>query len=160
MFKLGKRLKLWANRKKKSLGLFLCCALKRNIDSRNKKDYIQQQEQQSKEDDQVTNEEEEAISEKLSKSEDNICLLQPVRKEYHGKKCLVLDLDETLVHSSFKTVSQADFIVPIEIEGHKHNVFVLKRPGVDEFMKRMGELYEIVVFTASLSKVYIYLYIL
>lgn len=72
MFKLGKRLKLWANRKKKSLGLFLCCALKRNIDSRNKKDYIQQQEQQSKEDDQVTNEEEEVISEKLSKSEDNI----------------------------------------------------------------------------------------
>ncbi|CAO3658438.1 hypothetical protein G6F70_007057 [Rhizopus microsporus] len=148
-----KRLKLWANRKKKSLGLFLCCALKRNIDSRNnKKNYIQQQ-QQSREDDQVTNdEEEEVISEKIPKSEDNICLLQPVRKEYHGKKCLVLDLDETLVHSSFKTVSRADFIVPIEIEGNKHNVFVLKRPGVDEFMKRMGELYEIVVFTASLSK--------
>lgn len=73
MFKLGKRLKLWANRKKKSLGLFLCCALKRNIDSRNnKKNYIQQQ-QQSREDDQVTNdEEEEVISEKIPKSEDNI----------------------------------------------------------------------------------------
>lgn len=54
-------------------------------------------------------------------------------------------------------MSRADFIVPIEIEGNKHNVFVLKRPGVDEFMKRMGELYEIVVFTASLSKVYPYI---
>lgn len=29
-------------------------------------------------------------------------LLPPVRQEHKGKKCLVLDLDETLVHSSFK----------------------------------------------------------
>jgi len=28
----------------------------------------------------------------------------------------------------------------------------LKRPGVDDFMKRVGELYEVVVFTASLAK--------
>ena len=30
---------------------------------------------------------------------------------------------------------------------------MLKRPGVDEFLRRMGEIYEVVVFTASLSKV-------
>ena len=29
-------------------------------------------------------------------------LLPPMRPEFRGKKCLVLDLDETLVHSSFK----------------------------------------------------------
>jgi RNA polymerase II subunit A small phosphatase-like protein len=29
-------------------------------------------------------------------------LLPPIRPEFQGKKCLVLDLDETLVHSSFK----------------------------------------------------------
>ncbi len=29
-------------------------------------------------------------------------LLGPLRAEFNGKKCLVLDLDETLVHSSFK----------------------------------------------------------
>ena len=29
-------------------------------------------------------------------------LLPPIRDEFKGKKCLVLDLDETLVHSSFK----------------------------------------------------------
>ena len=29
-------------------------------------------------------------------------LLPPIQPELHGKKCLVLDLDETLVHSSFK----------------------------------------------------------
>lgn len=48
---------------------------------------------------------------------------------------------------------QADFTIPVEIEGTYHNVYVIKRPGVDEFMKRVGELYEVVVFTASVSKV-------
>ncbi|KEI38378.1 uncharacterized protein L969DRAFT_18392 [Mixia osmundae IAM 14324] len=69
-----------------------------------------------------------------------------------GRKCLVLDLDETLVHSSFKMIHQADFIVPVEIENQVHNVYVIKRPGVDHFLQKMGELYEVVVFTASLSK--------
>ncbi|KAJ3087842.1 hypothetical protein HK100_008223 [Physocladia obscura] len=69
-----------------------------------------------------------------------------------GKKCLVLDLDETLVHSSFKAVPNADFVIPIEIDNQFHNVFVLKRPGVDEFMQKLGSQFEIVVFTASLSK--------
>jgi RNA polymerase II subunit A small phosphatase-like protein len=29
---------------------------------------------------------------------------------------------------------------------------VIKRPGVDAFLKRVGEIYEVVVFTASVSK--------
>lgn len=82
----------------------------------------------------------------------------------------MLDLDETLVHSSFKvsfspvlrftrlissiqSIQQADYVVPVEIEYHWHNVYVIKRPGVDNFLKKMGEIYEVVVFTASLSKV-------
>jgi len=76
-------------------------------------------------------------------------LLPPIKR---NKKTLVLDLDETLVHSSFKPVPNADFIVPVEIEDQVHQVYVLKRPHVDSFMKRMGDLYEIVVFTASLAK--------
>ncbi|KAF2100933.1 NIF-domain-containing protein, partial [Rhizodiscina lignyota] len=79
-------------------------------------------------------------------------LLPEIRPEFEGKKCLVLDLDETLVHSSFKILHQADFTIPVEIEGQYHNVYVIKRPGVDAFMKRIGELYEVVVFTASVSK--------
>ncbi|KNC99169.1 CTD small phosphatase-like protein [Spizellomyces punctatus DAOM BR117] len=58
-------------------------------------------------------------------------LLKPLAAEDVGRKCLVLDLDETLVHSSFKAVPQADFIIPVEIDGQVHNVYVLKRPGVD-----------------------------
>ncbi|KAK4937592.1 hypothetical protein LTR10_021810 [Elasticomyces elasticus] len=79
-------------------------------------------------------------------------LLPPIQPRFQGRKCLVLDLDETLVHSSFKILNQADFTIPVEIEGQYHNVYVIKRPGVDTFMKRVGELYEVVVFTASVSK--------
>lgn len=87
---------------------------------------------------------------------------------------MVLDLDETLVHSSFKVllsnsescslgcltlgilvhqaIPHADYVIPVEIESQVHNVYVLKRPYVDPFLKRMSEIYEIVVFTASLAK--------
>jgi len=79
-------------------------------------------------------------------------LLPPISPQHAGRKCLVLDLDETLVHSSFKQISHADYVVPVEIEYQWHNVYVIKRPGVDNFLKKMGEIYEVVVFTASLSK--------
>lgn len=49
-------------------------------------------------------------------------------------------------------IPNADFIVPVEIDGTVHQVYVLKRPHVDEFLKKMGELYECVLFTASLAK--------
>jgi carboxy-terminal domain RNA polymerase II polypeptide A small phosphatase len=52
-----------------------------------------------------------------------------------------------------KLIPQCDYVVPVEIEWQWHNVYVIKRPGVDAFLKKMGELFEIVVFTASLSKV-------
>ncbi|KAF9241564.1 NIF-domain-containing protein [Melanogaster broomeanus] len=50
------------------------------------------------------------------------------------------------------SIQHADYVVPVEIEYHWHNVYVIKRPGVDNFLKKMGEIYEVVVFTASLSK--------
>jgi len=79
-------------------------------------------------------------------------LLKPQLPEDVGKKTLVLDLDETLVHSSFKPIAQPDYVIPVQIENQVHNVYVLKRPGVDEFLKAMGEIYEIVIFTASVGK--------
>lgn len=63
-----------------------------------------------------------------------------------------MDLDETLVHSSFKYLHTADFVLPVDIDDQIHNVYVIKRPGVDEFLQRVGELYEVVVFTASVSR--------
>lgn len=78
--------------------------------------------------------------------------LLPARKPSDNRICLVIDLDETLVHSSFKPIENADFIVPVEIDGTLHKVYVLKRPHVDEFLKRMGQIYECILFTASLAK--------
>ena len=139
-----------------------------------------------------------------------------------GKKCLALDLDETLVHSSFQVSSRslsailytvyslyfmillqswhcaellcmvfgcpyvlqnavqssslpqhatsllsshfsdsyflssfslplpstqpvdcANYVIPVTIDNVVHNVFVIKRPGVDDFMRRVGEVYEV-----------------
>jgi Dullard-like phosphatase family protein len=79
-------------------------------------------------------------------------LLPNLGSALRNRKCLVIDLDETLVHSNFKFVPDADFVVPVEIDGTVHKVYVLKRPGCDEFLRRVGALYEIVIFTASLGK--------
>ncbi|KAJ8580848.1 NIF-domain-containing protein [Rhizopogon salebrosus TDB-379] len=79
-------------------------------------------------------------------------LLPPIAPHHLGRKCLVLDLDETLVHSSFTSIPHADYVVPVEIEYRWHDVNVIKRPGVDHFLQNMGEIYEVVVFTASLRK--------
>ncbi|CAM4856226.1 unnamed protein product [Rotaria socialis] len=79
-------------------------------------------------------------------------LLSTLRSNERVKICLVIDLDETLVHSSFKPVPNADFVVPVEIDGQVHQVYVTKRPHVDEFLRCVGERYECVLFTASLAK--------
>lgn len=78
--------------------------------------------------------------------------LLPARKSSDNRICLVIDLDETLVHSSFKPIDNADFIVPVEIYETVHDVYVLKRPHVDEFLRRVGSIFECVLFTASLAK--------
>lgn len=69
-----------------------------------------------------------------------------------GRKTLVLDLDETLVHSSFRPTAVADIVITVELEGEHHRVYVRKRPGVDEFLVAVAKLYEVVVYTASMAK--------
>ena len=64
--------------------------------------------------------------------------LGPLDARDAGKPCLVLDLDETLVHSSFKPVPNPDYIIPVEIDGSMTDVYVLKRPWVDFFMVGRG----------------------
>ena len=99
---------------------------------------------------------ENSTSESLTEYDGN--LLPPLSGDKIGKKCLVLDLDETLVHSSFKPIPKPDFIIPVEIDHVVHHVYVLKRPYVDLFLEICAKHYEIVIFTASLSKVKIILF--
>jgi hypothetical protein len=40
-------------------------------------------------------------------------------------------------------------VLPVEIEGVVHYVYVCKRPGCDIFLEQLGRLFEVVVFTVS-----------
>lgn len=67
----------------------------------------------------------------------------PDQEQDRGKKTLVLDLDETLVHSSFKPIANPDYIIPVEIEGRIVDVYVLKRPWLDQFMAAIAGRFEV-----------------
>ena len=70
----------------------------------------------------------------------------------NNKKTLILDLDETLVHSAFSPFSRkSDIELEIYIEGENKMLYVLKRPYVDRFLLELSSLYELVIFTASIS---------
>ena len=74
------------------------------------------------------------------------------------KKTLILDLDETLVHSSFKpiiynnTFYSPDLFLTINFQGNIHKVYVLKRPFLQEFLNEMNKIYNIMIFTASVKE--------
>lgn len=76
-----------------------------------------------------------------------------------SKKILVLDLDETLIHShhdglvrpTVKPGTPPDFILRVEIERHPVRFYVYKRPHVDFFLNMVSQWYELVVFTASME---------
>lgn len=56
------------------------------------------------------------------------------------------------MHSQFNQIKNPDFVIPVNIDNQVSNIFVKKRPGVENFLKVMSKYYECVIFTASLSK--------
>jgi len=66
---------------------------------------------------------------------------------------LVLDLDETLLHSSITPLAVYDIVFPVHFNGVNYQLYVRKRPHMDEFLEKVSEMFEIIVFTAS-QKVY------
>ncbi|XP_072966834.1 uncharacterized protein [Typha angustifolia] len=64
---------------------------------------------------------------------------------------LVLDLDETLVHSTLEHCDDADFTFPVFFNMKQHDVYVRRRPYLQMFLERVAEMFEIVIFTASQS---------
>ena len=69
-------------------------------------------------------------------------------------KTLVIDLDETLIHSYFDVYpnKKPDISFEIALDNKNIQVYTLVRPGAIEFLKKMSEYFEIVIFTASVSK--------
>ena len=78
-------------------------------------------------------------------------LLPKKSPEFINKKTLILDLDETLVHSSFIPFENNDIVLNVEFDGMIYNIYVLVRPGAEYFIKNISKYYELVIFTASLS---------
>ncbi|EFA78563.1 hypothetical protein PPL_09215 [Heterostelium album PN500] len=79
-------------------------------------------------------------------------LLSPQSEEFKGKKTIVIDLDETLVHSYFKPTSEPDIILPIEMDNGVVTFYINKRPYVQELFDFLHGKFEIVIFTASISR--------
>ena len=79
-------------------------------------------------------------------------LLLPPKPHDLTKKTLILDLDETLVHSSFTPFEKNDIVLNVDFEGVMYNIYVLVRPDAELFIKTVAKFFELVIFTASISK--------
>lgn len=72
-----------------------------------------------------------------------------------GRKTIVLDLDETLIHSQFEPLDNPDYTITLDISNDPNQeinrkVFVCKRPYCDQFLESIASQFEVVIFTASL----------
>jgi len=77
----------------------------------------------------------------------------PRRTRQSKTHTLVLDLDETLVHAQLSEwidiPHPPSFSVKVDTGGVTQEFAIWERPGLREFVERVAELFEVVVFTAS-----------
>ncbi|ESW35749.1 hypothetical protein PHAVU_001G261600 [Phaseolus vulgaris] len=78
-------------------------------------------------------------------------LLLPKQTRSCPSTTLVLDLDETLVHSTLEPCEDVDFTFPVNFNCEEHIVYVRCRPHLKDFLERVSGLFEIIIFTASQS---------
>ncbi|KAK6338273.1 Nuclear envelope morphology protein 1 [Orbilia blumenaviensis] len=79
---------------------------------------------------------------------------RPLLPKSPQQKTLILDLDETLIHSMSKGGSMsAAHMVEVKLDKqHAILYYVHKRPFCDEFLKKVCKWYNVVIFTASVQE--------
>eukprot|EP01132_Coremiostelium_polycephalum_P000394 gene394-498_t len=73
----------------------------------------------------------------------------PPKEVTAPKISLVLDLDETLVHCSTEPIEEAHITFPVLFNNTEYQVFAKKRPFFEEFLIKVSQLFEVIIFTAS-----------
>ncbi|KAK9375367.1 NLI interacting factor-like phosphatase-domain-containing protein [Lipomyces chichibuensis] len=79
---------------------------------------------------------------------------RPLIPKHVAPKTLILDLDETLIHSMSKGGNMSTgHMVEVKLEKqHAILYYVHKRPYCDEFLKKVSLWYNLVIFTASVQE--------
>ena len=84
-----------------------------------------------------------------------VSVLNPLRERILPRalerKTLVLDLDETLVHSTLRAAGSPDLELRVHIDSTPCMFYVFERPHVHTFLAQVAQWYDVVVFTASLA---------
>ena len=108
---------------------------------------------------------------KINLEENNINNINNNNTNNHNDKILVIDLDETLIHTSFKKIPNPDFQIQLDstIYSKKKSennsieelsiqkiveAYIRIRPGVNEFLSQLSKYYDLYVYSAS-SKNYL-----
>ena len=92
---------------------------------------------------------------KVKKLKPNLTMNIYHNKNYDpNKKTLVLDLDETLVHSSTEKPfpNKKNIILNLKIKNKDYKIYVILRPYLEFFLKEMSAYYNLYIFTASMSQ--------